>query len=38
LSQKRRNSPYKSGISPNWIKSKNPESAAVLREVTEDWS
>jgi bifunctional non-homologous end joining protein LigD len=35
---KRRNSPYKSGPSLNWIKSKNPESAAVQREATEDWS
>jgi hypothetical protein len=35
---KRRNSPYKSGPTLNWIKSKNPESAAVLREATEDWS
>jgi bifunctional non-homologous end joining protein LigD len=35
---KRRNSPYKSGTSLNWIKSKNPESAAALREATEDWS
>jgi bifunctional non-homologous end joining protein LigD len=34
---KRRNSPYKSGTSLNWIKSKNPGSAAVLRESTEDW-
>ena len=35
---KRRNSPYKSGTSLNWIKSKNPESAAVLREAAEDRS
>jgi hypothetical protein len=33
---KRRDSRYSSGISPNWIKSKNPASAAVLRESTED--
>ena len=31
---KRRNSPYKSGTSLNWIKSKNPASAAALRETT----
>jgi ATP-dependent DNA ligase len=34
---KRRNSPYKPGTSLNWIKFKNPESAAALREATEDW-
>jgi len=34
---KRRDSRYSSGISPNWIKSKNPASAAVLREATEEW-
>jgi bifunctional non-homologous end joining protein LigD len=35
---KRRNSPYKSGKSLNWIQSKNPASAAGLRETTEDWT
>jgi bifunctional non-homologous end joining protein LigD len=34
---KRRDSRYSSGISPNWIKSKNPASVAVLREATEEW-
>jgi bifunctional non-homologous end joining protein LigD len=34
---KRRDSRYSSGISPNWIKSKNPASAAVLREAAEEW-
>jgi bifunctional non-homologous end joining protein LigD len=35
---KRRDSSYKSGTTLTWIKSKNPASAAVLRETTEDWS
>jgi bifunctional non-homologous end joining protein LigD len=35
---KRRDSLYKFGTSLNWIKSKNPESAAALREATEDWA
>jgi ATP-dependent DNA ligase len=34
---KRRNSPYRSGRSPDWIKSKNPASPAVRRETEEDW-
>jgi bifunctional non-homologous end joining protein LigD len=34
---KRRGSRYSSGLSSNWIKSKNPDSAAKLREATEDW-
>ena len=34
---KRRNSPYSSGRSPHWIKSKNPTCAAVRREAEEDW-
>jgi len=28
---------YRSGRSRDWLKSKNPASAAVRREVTEDW-
>jgi ATP-dependent DNA ligase len=32
---KRRNSPYRSGRSPDWIKSKNPASPAVRRETEE---
>jgi bifunctional non-homologous end joining protein LigD len=35
---KRRTSPYRSGRSPDWIKSKNPACAAVRREAEEDWS
>jgi bifunctional non-homologous end joining protein LigD len=34
---KRRSSPYRSGRSPDWIKSKNPNAAAVKREAEEDW-
>jgi bifunctional non-homologous end joining protein LigD len=34
---KRRNSPYRSGRSPDWIKSKNPNAPAVRREAEEDW-
>jgi ATP-dependent DNA ligase len=34
---KRKGSPYSSGKSPHWLKSKNPESAAVKREAEEDW-
>jgi ATP-dependent DNA ligase len=34
---KRRNSPHRSGRSPDWIKSKNPAAPAVRREAEEDW-
>jgi ATP-dependent DNA ligase len=34
---KRRNSPYRSGRSLDWIKSKNPSAPAVSREAEEDW-
>jgi ATP-dependent DNA ligase len=34
---KRRDSRYSSGATPNWVKSKNPNSATVEREATEDW-
>jgi ATP-dependent DNA ligase len=34
---KRRNSPYRSGRSPDWIKSMNPAAPAVRRETEEDW-
>jgi ATP-dependent DNA ligase len=33
---KRRNSPYRSGRSLDWIKSKNPAAPAVRREAEED--
>jgi bifunctional non-homologous end joining protein LigD len=35
---KRKDSRYRSGRSPHWIKSKNPLSPAVRREAEEDWS
>jgi bifunctional non-homologous end joining protein LigD len=34
---KRKDSRYMSGRSQDWLKSKNPESAAVRREAEEDW-
>ena len=35
---KRKESPYRSGRSPHWIKSKNPAAPAMRREAEEDWS
>jgi bifunctional non-homologous end joining protein LigD len=34
---KRKASPYRSGRSPDWLKSKNPACEAVKREAEEDW-
>jgi ATP-dependent DNA ligase len=34
---KRKNSAYRSGRSPDWLKMKNPEALAVKREAEEDW-
>jgi ATP-dependent DNA ligase len=34
---KRRDSPYRSGRSPDWLKCKNPDSPAVRREDEEEW-
>ena len=34
---KRKDSRYRSGRSPDWIKSKNPQAPAVTREAEEDW-
>ena len=34
---KRKDSMYRSGRSPDWLKSKNPACAAVKREAEEDW-
>jgi hypothetical protein len=34
---KRKDSAYRSGRSPGWLKMKNPASAAVTREAEEDW-
>ena len=35
---KRKDSPYRSGRSPDWLKMKNPTAPAVKREAEEDWS
>jgi bifunctional non-homologous end joining protein LigD len=35
---KRKDSAYRSGRSPDWLKMKNPACAAVKREEEEDWS
>jgi ATP-dependent DNA ligase len=35
---KRKDSRYRSGRCPDWLKSKNPECEAVRREAEEDWS
>ena len=34
---KRKDSPYRSGRSRHWVKSKNPTAPAVKREAEEDW-
>jgi bifunctional non-homologous end joining protein LigD len=34
---KRLRSPYRSGRTRDWIKSKNPKAPAVKREAEEDW-
>jgi bifunctional non-homologous end joining protein LigD len=34
---KRKTSTYRSGRSPDWLKSKNPVCEAVRREAEEDW-
>jgi bifunctional non-homologous end joining protein LigD len=34
---KRKDSAYRSGRSPDWLKMKNPACAAVQREAEEDW-
>jgi bifunctional non-homologous end joining protein LigD len=34
---KRKDSAYRSGRSPDWLKMKNPSAAAVTREAEEDW-
>jgi bifunctional non-homologous end joining protein LigD len=35
---KRKDSAYRSGRSPDWLKMKNPAAAAMTREAEEDWS
>jgi bifunctional non-homologous end joining protein LigD len=37
LVSKLKASPYRSGRSPDWIKTKNPDSPAVRREAEEEW-
>ena len=34
---KRKDSAYRSGRSPDWLKMKNPSAPAVKREAEEDW-
>jgi ATP-dependent DNA ligase len=34
---KRKDSAYRSGRSPDWLKMKNPAAPAVKREAEEDW-
>jgi bifunctional non-homologous end joining protein LigD len=34
---KRKDSAYRSGRSPNWLKMKNSDAPAVKREAEEDW-
>ena len=34
---KRKDLPYRSGRSPDWLKTKNPAAPAVQREAEEDW-
>jgi bifunctional non-homologous end joining protein LigD len=34
---KRKDSPYRSGRSPDWLKMKSPDAPAVKREAEEDW-
>src|SRR5262245_57044073 len=35
---KRKDSPYRSGRFPDWLKMKNPAAPAVKREAEEDWA
>jgi bifunctional non-homologous end joining protein LigD len=35
---KRKDSTYRSGRSPDWLKMKNPDAPAVTREAEEDWA
>src|SRR5262249_22349702 len=35
---KRKDSAYRSGRSPDWLKMKNPDAPAVKREAEEDWA
>jgi len=35
---KRKDSAYRSGRSPDWLKMKNSDAPAVKREAEEDWA
>jgi bifunctional non-homologous end joining protein LigD len=35
---KRKDSPYRSGRSPDWLKMKNSDAPAVKPEAEEDWA
>jgi bifunctional non-homologous end joining protein LigD len=35
---KRKDSPYRSGRSPDWLKMNNPDAPTVKREAEEDWN
>jgi ATP-dependent DNA ligase len=37
IASKRKDSTYRSGRSPDWLKMKNPDAPAVTREAEEDW-
>ncbi|TMJ81865.1 MAG: hypothetical protein E6G76_24585 [Alphaproteobacteria bacterium] len=37
LEGKRKDPPYQSGRSPDWLKMKNADAPAVKREAEEDW-
>jgi ATP-dependent DNA ligase len=34
---KRKDSTYRSGRSPDWLKMRNPDAQAVKRKAEEDW-
>src|SRR6266478_4642507 len=38
IASKRKDSMYRSGRSPDWLKMKNPAAPAVTREAEEDWT
>jgi bifunctional non-homologous end joining protein LigD len=38
LVSKRRDRPYRAGLSPYWMKVKNPKSPAMTRAKDIDWS
>ena len=38
LVSKHSNRAYRAGVSPSWVKVKNPAAPAVRREAEEDWN